>query len=57
MHGGEKMKQFDDPQIQQYFETLPAFIQDSIMQSGIIITSVEQLKSCAQHITEKKSMQ
>lgn len=48
------MKQFDDPQIQQYFETLPAFIQDSIMQSGIIITSVEQLKSCAEHIVEKK---
>jgi len=51
------MKQFDDPQIQQYFETLPAFIQDSILQSGIIITSVEQLKSCAEHITEKKTVE
>lgn len=42
----------DNAQMQQYFSTLPPYIQESIYQSGIPMNSLEELKSCARHMTE-----
>ena len=44
----------NDPTIKQYFDSLPPFIQETIMQSGVRIESAEQLKACAEKIIKKK---
>lgn len=38
----------------QYFMSLPTYIQESIKQSGIVITSEEQLKQCVENLKEWK---
>ena len=42
-----------NPEIKQYMSTLPAFIQDSIHQSGVQITSKQQLEQCVNNILAK----
>lgn len=39
-------------QMQQYFNQLPAYIQENIEQSGIEIQSIDQLKKCAENLTK-----
>lgn len=43
----------NDPQIKQSFETLPAFVQETVKQSGVQIQSAQQLEQCAQNLTKK----
>lgn len=38
------------PDIQKYFSELPAFIQESIMQSGVTIESEQHLRELAEKI-------
>ena len=42
-----------NPEIKQYMSTLPAFIQESIHQSGVQITSKQQLEQCVNNILAK----
>ena len=42
-------KAMQDPAMKQYFDTLPT----SIVQSGVEVNSVEQLKQCAEHFMQK----
>ncbi len=42
-----------DPEIQQCFRSLPAYIQETIHQSGVTITSKQQLQQCADHLMKK----
>ena len=44
-----------NPEIKQYMSTLPAFIQESIHQSGVQITSKQQLEQCVNNIRAEKS--
>lgn len=45
----------NDPTIKQYFDSLPPFIQETILQSGVRIESAEQLKACAEKIIDNKN--
>lgn len=45
----------NNPQIKQSFETLPAFVQETVKQSGVQIQSVQQLEQCAQNLTKKSN--
>ncbi|MBO7208521.1 MAG: hypothetical protein J6V58_02160 [Clostridia bacterium] len=42
------MNIFENAEMQKYFETLPAFIQENIVHSGVKPNNLEQLKSCAE---------
>ncbi len=42
-----------DPEIQQYFQSLPPYIQETIYQSGVEITSKQQLQQCADGLMKK----
>ena len=42
----------NDPQMQQYFQSLPAYIQESIKQSGVSANSVEELRRCAENLAQ-----
>lgn len=37
-----------------YFMSLPAFIQESIKQTGVNITSEEELRKCAENLMNKQ---
>ena len=43
----------NNPEIKQYMSTLPAFIQENIHQSGLQVTSKQQLEQCVNHILAK----
>lgn len=43
----------NNPEIKQYMNTLPAFVQESIRQSGLQVTSKEQLEQCVSHVLTK----
>lgn len=38
--------------VQEYFNSLPEYIQENIMQSGIEIQSVNHLKELSEHYTD-----
>ncbi len=40
----------DNPQMKQYFNSLPAYVQESIKQSGIEVRTLEDLRSCAENM-------
>lgn len=42
----------NDPAMQQYFESLPAYVQENIKLAGMEITSLEELKSCAENLMQ-----
>lgn len=42
----------DNEKIEQYFNTLPVYVQETILQSAVSIHSVEELQSCAKNMTE-----
>ena len=42
-----------EPAMKQYFDTLPVSVQETIMQSGVEVNSLDQLKQCAQHFMQK----
>ncbi|MDD4796331.1 MAG: hypothetical protein PHO66_01005 [Eubacteriales bacterium] len=44
-----------DPQMQQYFDSLPAYIQETIAQAGPQFDSLQQLEQMAQHLLEKST--
>lgn len=46
-------KPMQDPAMKQYFDTLPKNVQETIVQSGVEVSSLEQLKQCAQHFMQK----
>ncbi|TCL45295.1 MULTISPECIES: hypothetical protein [Oscillospiraceae] len=39
-----------NPQLKQEFDALPAYIQESIKQSGVDICTVEELRCCAENM-------
>lgn len=47
-------KPMQDPAMKQYFDTLPTSVQETIIQSGMEVNSLEQLKQCAEHFMQKK---
>ncbi len=48
------MDKFNDPEMQKYFNTLPAYVQESIKQSSITIDSLQQLEKVAENLTRRK---
>lgn len=42
-----------DSETLEYFETLPRFVKESIMQSGVEIQNKEDLERCAKNILER----
>lgn len=42
-----------DPGMQQYFQSLPAYIQESIKQSGVDLKDVKQMQDFVNHLTQK----
>ena len=42
-----------DPMIRQCFDSLPPYVQETVKQSGVEITSREQLQQCANHLLKK----
>ena len=42
-----------DPEIRQCFQSLPAYVQETIHQSGVEITSKQQLQQCADNLMKK----
>ncbi len=43
----------DNLESNSYFQSLPSYVQETIKQSGIDITSVEELKKCANALMNK----
>lgn len=43
------------PDVQRYFDQLPSFLQENIMQSGIEIQSVSHLEQIANNMLEENS--
>ncbi len=43
-----------DPAMKAYFDTLPTSVQETILQSGMKVDTVEQLKACAEQFLKKK---
>lgn len=41
----------ENAKMQQYFNSLPAYVQETIHQSGVTLSSVDELKKCAEHMT------
>ena len=41
-----------DPQAKAYFDFLPAFVQESIMQSGVNFNDITELRKCAQNLLD-----
>mgnify|MGYP001454036872 CR=1 FL=1 len=41
------------PEMQKYFDSLPAYVQENIMQTGVEITSLDQLHKCADNLLKK----
>lgn len=44
-----------DPQMKQYFDTLPKSVQETILQSGTQVQSLDQLKSIAENFSSGNS--
>lgn len=44
-----------NPEVKQYMNSLPAFIQESIHQSGVQIVSKQQLEQCVNNILHKSN--
>ncbi len=42
------------PEMQEYFDMLPAMIQESIFQSGAKLSNLEELKRFAENVEEKQ---
>lgn len=40
----------DNPEMAEYFATLPAFVQETIMQAGVKPSSIEDLRGCAENL-------
>ena len=51
----QQLKFKNDPKIAEYFNTLPSIAQESIMQSGIEIDSVEHLKQLSDKFLNEKN--
>ena len=49
MHRDSGEQSWNNPDVREYFTALPAFIQESIKQSGMDFSSVEELKEYVQH--------
>lgn len=43
----------NDPAMQQYFNTLPEFVQETIKQSSIQPQNKEELQKCAENLMKK----
>ena len=43
----------DDPAMQNYFNTLPALVQESIKQSGVEICNLQQMKDFANKLLQQ----
>lgn len=41
----------EQARMQQYFHTLPAYVQETIHQSGIMVSSLAELQKCAENMT------
>ena len=44
----------DNVEMQQYFNSLPAIVQETLKQSHMKIHSLEELKKCAEHLIRKE---
>ncbi|MBC8569316.1 hypothetical protein [Zongyangia hominis] len=44
----------NDPQMQQYFDTLPKYVQENIKQSGAKFCSLAELQQCAANLTQSQ---
>lgn len=42
------------PQIQSYFLSLPAYVQETMYQSGAAIQTEDDLRSCAENLLRQK---
>lgn len=40
-------------EMQRYFNSLPPFVQESIMQSGAMPASLDELRSCGENILQR----
>ncbi len=40
----------NDPAMQQYFNSLPPYVQENIKQAGTDIRNLEELRSCAENL-------
>lgn len=38
--------------MQQYFDTLPAYVQETLYQSGVSVSTKEELMRCAENMTK-----
>ena len=47
------MNDFKDPAMQRYFNGLPAYVHESIKQSGVQLYTLAQLEKMAQNLTDK----
>ncbi len=45
---------FKDPSMHQYFSTLPSMIQESIIQSGVKFSSVDELRRFVENLNQQK---
>lgn len=45
---------FTNSEMQQYFNTLPEFVQETITQSGAQMSTVQDLKACADNLMKKQ---
>ena len=43
----------DDPRMREYFSSLPAIVQESLRQSGVEISTLGELKKCAEHFMQQ----
>ena len=41
--------------MQQYFDTLPAYVQETLYQSGVSVSTKEELMRCAENMTTHQS--
>jgi hypothetical protein len=46
-----------NPEMQQYFSSLPIFVQETIKQSNVNINCVEDLRKCAENLMSKNCNQ
>ncbi len=45
---------FTHPDMKQYFDTLPKFVQETITQSGASLNTLQDLKACAENLMKKQ---
>lgn len=44
----------DNMRMREYFNSLPAYVQETVQQCGIEFCTVEELKKCAQNMTQEQ---